>query len=382
MAVGIIAEYNPFHNGHLYHIGEVKKKVKDEPIIIILGGNFLQRGEASTLNKWDKTLLALFYGADLVVELPFPFATQSADSFAHGAISLLKALNVDKIAFGSESDDIEMLQKLADIQLNHKEYHTLVKTLMKEGSNYPTAQSKALKKLTGTEIKLPNDILALSYLREIKKQNASITPISIKRTNDFHKLDNSSITSAESIRNLLKTNTSVSKYIPEETEKLLTQVIPKNEDYYPFLKYQIYNNWNHLEKFQTVDEGMKTRIQNAIKVSNTYDELINHIKTKRYTYNRIQRMLTHILCNFTKDEANQMKEIEYIRILGFSVLGKEYLNTIKKEVKLPMITTFSKGNSEMLNLEMRITACYSSIFTEEHQKQLIEDEYKKGPIQK
>lgn len=380
MAVGIVAEYNPFHNGHLYHIHEVKKKAPNEAIIIVLGGNFLERGEVSILDKWKKTELALTYGADLIIELPFPFATQSADIFAHGAISLLKALHVDKIAFGSESNDLKNLENLSDIQLNHPEYQSLVKDYLKDGINYPTALSKALQTITGMEVKLPNDILALSYLREIKKQQASITPISIQRTNDYHGLDNSSITSAESIRKLLKTNTSVSKYIPEETEKSLSEKITTNEDYFPFLKYQIYSNWNQLEQFQTVDEGMCTRIQEAIKVSNTYEELIQNIKTKRYTYNRIQRMLTHILCNFTKEEAKNMKEIEYIRVLGFNQTGKKYLNTVKKKTDLPIITTFSKGNSDMLNLEMRITACYSSIFYTEKQRKLIEDEYKKGPI--
>jgi len=141
-------------------------------------------------------------------------------------------------------------------------------------------------------------------------------------------------------------------------------------------------HYDHLETFQTVDEGMNTRIKKAIVKANNYQELIQSLKTKRYTYNRIQRMLTHILCNFTKEEAKMMKEPEYIRVLGFSNLGKNYLNQIKKNLNIPLITTYSKGNSNMLKLEQRITACYALPLSLEEQKKLWEDEYKKGPIQK
>lgn len=379
MAVGIVAEFNPFHNGHLYLVQKSKKMFPNEPLVIILGGNFLERGEVSILNKWQKTEIALTYGADLVIELPFPFATQSADYFAHGSISLLKELKVDKIVFGSETNDIEMFTTFAEIQLKHPEYQQLVKQEMDLGKNYPTALSNALKKITGKEIRLPNDTLALSYIREIKKQHANITPISIQRTNDYHNLSHNHITSAESIRKLLLENKDITQYVPNKV--IIKTPILTNEQYYPYLKYQILIHWNELEKFQTVDEGMKTRIQKAIIKAESYQELIQLLKTKRYTYNRIQRMLTHILCNFTKKEANEMKQPEYIRVLGFSDLGKKYLNQIKKELTIPLITTYSKGNSNMLLLEQRITSCYSLPFPLKEQKQLWEDEYKKGPIQ-
>ena len=380
MAVGIVAEFNPFHNGHLYLIKKAKKLYSNEPLIIILGGNFLERGEASILNKWQKTEIALDYNADIIVELPFPFATQSADYFAYGAVFLLKALQVDKIIFGSESNDLEMFSSFADIQLQHPEYQQLVKKEMNSGKNYPTALSNALKEMTGKEIRLPNDTLALSYIREIKKQHANITPISIQRTNDYHNLSNNHITSAESIRKLLLENQDITKYIPNKVN--IKTPILTNEQYFPYLKYQIMTHYDHLEIFQTVDEGMSTRIKKAIVKANNYQELIQRLKTKRYTYNRIQRMLTHILCNFTKEEAKEMRQPEYIRILGFSDLGKKYLNQIKKELTIPLITTYSKGNSKMLKLEQRITSCYALPLSLEEQKKLWEDEYKKGPIQK
>ena len=255
--IGIIAEYNPFHNGHLYLVQKAKKMFPNEPLVIILGGNFLERGEVSILNKWQKTEIALTYGADLVIELPFPFATQSADYFAHGSISLLKELKVDKIVFGSETNDIEMFTTFAEIQLKHPEYQQLVKQEMDLGKNYPTALSNALKKITGKEIRLPNDTLALSYIREIKRQHANITPISIQRTNDYHNLSHNHITSAESIRKLLLENKDITQYVPNKV--IIKTPILTNEQYYPYLKYQILIHWNELEKFQTVDEGMKTK---------------------------------------------------------------------------------------------------------------------------
>ena len=380
MAVGIVAEFNPFHNGHLYLLQKAKEMFPNEPLIIILGGNFLERGEVSILNKWQKTEIALDYNVDIVVELPFPFATQSADYFAYGAITLLKELQIDKIIFGSESNDLEMFFNFADIQLKHPEYQQYVKQEMASGKNYPTALSNALKTITGKEIRLPNDTLALSYIREIKKQHANITPISIQRTNDYHNLSNNHITSAESIRKLLLDQKDITKYIPNKVN--IKTPILTNEQYFPYLKYQIMTHYDHLEIFQTVDKGMSTRIKKAIVKANNYQELIQQLKTKRYTYNRIQRMLTHILCNFTKEEANEMKQPEYIRILGFSSQGKQYLNQIKKELMIPLITTYSKGNSKMLKLEQRITSCYALPLSLEEQKKLWEDEYKKGPIQK
>jgi len=380
MAVGVIAEFNPFHNGHLYLFQKIKELFPEEPLVIILGGNFLERGEVSILNKWDKTELALTYGADLVIELPFVFATQSADYFAHGSISLLKELKVDKIVFGSETNLVSQFEELADIQLTHPEYENMVKEEMKLGKNYPTALSLVLKKLTGKTVQLPNDILALSYIREIKKQKASIKAISIQRTNDYHHFSGNEITSAESIRRLLQEGKEISSYVPKKTQEKITFPI-SNENYFSYLKYQIMTHWNQLEQFQTVDQDMSARIKKAILSSQSLEELIQKLKTKRYTYNRIQRMLTHILCHFTKEEAKQMCEIEYIRVLGFTNKGKTYLNQMKKQVTIPIITTYSKGNSSMLLLEQRITYCYSLAFPLEIQKQLWKEEYQKGPIQ-
>lgn len=379
-AVGIICEYNPFHNGHLYHIEKVKELCPDHVIVLIMSGNFLQRGEPSIINKWDKTKLAIHYGVDLVVELPFAFATQSADIFAQGALSLLHNLKVEKLVFGSETNNIDNFITLAKVQLYDKNYDELVKGYLDKGLNYPTALSKALFTLTEKKIDTPNDILGLSYVKEIIKNKYNIIPICIKRTNNYHdKETKTGITSATSIRCAIKKNQDISPYVPKETLKYIKKE-HFIENYYPFLKYKILTELNDLEMYQTVDEGIQNRIRKYIINSKNYEDLVENIKTKRFTYNKIQRMLTHILCNFTKDEAYDMHKIKYIRVLGFSASGQSYLNTYKKAIKIPIITNFSKLNNDMLALEFRATCAYASILNEDEKQTMIESEYKRHPI--
>lgn len=371
--IGIICEYNPFHNGHIYHIKKIKEMYKDSIIILVMSGNFTQRGDISIINKWDKTKIALENNIDLVIELPFVFATQGADMFAKGAIQILNNLKVDKLIFGSECNNIKELTELAKIQLQEN-YENLVKKYTNDGMNYPTATSLALKQLGKKEIKEPNDILGLCYIKEIIKQKSSIEPITIKRTNNYHEKELKQISSATAIREAIKNNEDIKNYIPEESLKYIN----KNafiDNYYNYLKYKILTT-NNLEKYETVD-NIQYRIKEYINESNNLEELINKIKTKRYTYNRIKRMLLHILCDFTKEENKKCQNIEYIRILGFNKIGKSYLNKIKKQTNIPIISKFEKNNT-MLNIEYRSTCVYSLIF--KNSKEIIESEYKNKPI--
>ena len=180
MKIGIIAEYNPFHNGHVYHIEEIKRRYPASSIVLVMSGNFTQRGLVSIMDKWDKVYLALKYGVDLVIELPFPFATQSADIFASGAIFLLKEMGVEKLIFGSEENNIEKLYNLAKKQLDSS-YEKRVQSYLNLGENYPTAMNKALKDLAKDEVKSPNDLLGLSYVKEIIKQHANIDVETIQK---------------------------------------------------------------------------------------------------------------------------------------------------------------------------------------------------------
>lgn len=378
-SVGIICEYNPFHNGHLYHINKVKEMFPNHTIILVMSGNFTERGDVSLINKWDKTEIALYYGVDIVVELPYVFAVESADKFAKASLEILNHLDVECIVFGSESNNIEKLKEIANIQINNKKYDKLVKEYLSLGINYPTALSKAIYTLTNKKIDKPNDILALSYIREIIKNNYKIEPISIKRNNDYNSLElNNGITSATSIRYALENNEDINNYVPSKTLEYLNNPI-FNNNYFSLLKYKILTE-KDLSIYQTVDEGIENRLKKFIINSKDLNEFILKVKTKRYTYNKLNRMFNHIICNFTKEEANKFTEIEYIRILGFSYKGRSYLNKVKKDVEIPIITNFSNIKSDMLDVEFRVTCCYASILNEKDKIKLIESEYKNSPI--
>ena len=355
--IGIIAEYNPIHLGHIYQINKVKEQFPNSLVIVITNSCFTERGEVSILNKWDKTKICLENNIDIIVELPFTFATQSADIFAKGALEILNKLKIDILAFGSESNNLSKLEQIVDTQLNNPVFHEKVKEYLKEGINYPTAMSKALNDLLGYTITEPNDLLGISYLKEIKKNNYPITPFIIKRIGNYHEKEvNNDIISASLIRTLLKTNEDITPFIPKNTLNYLYKNI-SNETYYPYLKYKILST-NDLSIYQTVEEGIENRIKKAILQTNTWEELIQNIKTKRYTYNKINRMLIHILTSFTKEEAKNVN-IDYIRILGFNIKGKKYLNKIKKYIDIPFITSYKKNISPLLNIEQRITSIYN-----------------------
>lgn len=372
--IGVIAEYNPFHLGHLYQINKIKEMYKDSIIIAIVSSSFTQRGDVSILNKWNKARIALDNGIDLVIELPYFYAGQSSDIFAKGAVTILNYLGIDTLVFGMESDDINNLKLMADIQLNDKNYNNIVKEYLSNGYNYPTALSKAIKDVLNLDIYLPNDLLALSYIKQVKLINNNIDVIGIKRTNDYHSKEiTSNIVNASLIREQFKNNLDISNYIPNyDTNKLYN--VSAN-DFYPLLKYQILNNINNLDKFLTVDEGIDNRIKKYIKNSNNWNELVNNIKTKRYTYNKINRMLMHILVNLTKDESKNIA-IDYVRVLGFNSKGRSYLNKIKKNKEINIVTNYKDGISKLFDLENRVNNIYAIIVD----NKLIYEEYSHNPI--
>lgn len=374
--IGLIAEYNPLHLGHIYQLTKIKELYPDSIIILITNSTFTQRGEVSIINKWDKTRLCLDNNIDLIIELPFAYATQSADIFAKGALEILNHLKIDTLVFGSESDNIENLKTIVNTQLNNNEYDKLVKEYLNLGLNYPTAMSKSLQSILGYTITEPNDLLGISYIKEIIKNNYPITPITIKRIGAYHEKEvKNTIISASLIRKLHLENKDITPHIANNSNNYLYKNL-SNENYFPYLKYKILST-KDLSIYQTVEEGIENRIKKAITISNTWEELIQNIKTKRYTYNKINRMLIHILTSFTKDEANSL-EINYIRLLGFSTKGQKYLNSIKKDLTLPIITTYKKNLSPLLDLELRT----SSVYYLPIDTNLLEKEYKQQPIKK
>ncbi len=374
--IGIVCEYNPFHNGHVYHINEIKKLYPDSRIILVMSGNFIQRGDVSIINKWDKTRIALNHGVDLVIELPFVFATQGADKFAHGAVEILDALGVDKLVFGSECNDIDLLRSLANIQVNNKNYDVLVKNYIDNGVNYPTAMSNALKDCGGVNISSPNDILGLCYIKEIIRLNSSIEPVSIERTCDYHDSSiNGNICSASAIRLSLKKGDDISNYVPTDSYNYINNC--SISDLYGLIKYKIMT-CDDLCSFVTVDDKIMYSLKKNIYSCDNFESFISSVKSKRYTYNRIKRMLLHILCDFTVSENSQCADIHYIRVMGFNSIGRDFLNEIKKNCNVPIISNFSGLRDIMLDIEFRSTCIYSLIFN--NSNDIISSEYKNKPI--
>lgn len=372
--IGIIAEYNPFHNGHIYQIKKIKENYPNSIIIVCTSSSFTQRGELSILNKWEKTKVSLLNGVDIVIELPYVYATQSSDTFAKYGVSLLEKFHINYLCFGSESNDTTKLLDAAKTQINNIEFDNKVKFYMKEGYNYPTSLNNALKELINYDIKEPNDLLAISYIKEIINNNYNIEVFNIKRTNSYHDLSlDNKIVSASNIRNKLLENKNIKDKVPKETYDILKNKSLENK-YFEFLKYKIISETD-LEKYVDVDEGLNVRIKKYINKSKSLDELIMNIKTKRYTYNRISRMLNHILCSFTKEENDKIKKLEYIRILGFNENGRTYLNEIKDSIELPILNKYDTKKYKALEIEKRVTDIYSNIYDN-----IIDQEIKNKPI--
>ncbi len=374
--IGIICEYNPFHNGHIYHLKRIKEMFPNSFITVVLSSSFTQRGEISFLTKWDKTKLALKYGVDLVVELPFVFATQSADVFASHAVYLLEQLDMDYLVFGSETDDIDIFKNIARTMLYNTEYDELVKKFLNLGNNYPASVAKALYDLTGTTISYSNDLLAISYIKAIMLNDFKIKPITIKRTNEYLSQElGSYISSATSIRKAYLDGVDIKNHVPLETLKLLHIKANYLDNYFYLLKYKLINEINNLEDYLDVKEGIDKRIKKFIYKSKTYQELLENIKTKRYTYTRLNRMCLHILLNLKKE--NKDLDIDYIRILGFNKKGREYLKKIKNYPDIPIITNYKDIDSPVLKFELKATMLYFLIIKEEDK---IKEELKSIPI--
>ncbi len=368
-AVGIVCEYNPFHNGHKYQIDKIKEMFPDDVIIACISSSFCERGEVSILNKWDKTKIALENGIDIVIELPFVFSSQSADIFSFGALKILNNMGIKKLVFGSESNDLDTIKKIANLQVNNKSFDSLVKLEIDKGINYPTALSNVIKKHTNYKIDSPNDLLAISYVKEIIKNNYDIEPVAIKRTNNYHdKSYNTDIISASAVRELINEEKDISKYVPWDTKKY---VIYK-PDVFKLLKYKIISDKERLNSYQTVDEGIEGRIIKNINGANSLEELISLVKTKRYTYNKINRMFIHILTSFTKEEAKDL-DVNYIRVLGLNNSGKKYLKSINANI----ITGYKNNNYKELAIEKRVTNIYSLIVND---NSLIKKEVEKPII--
>ena len=356
---GIICEYNPFHNGHIYHINRAKELTTPDLLICVLTGNFNQRGDVSIIDKFKKTEIALKNGIDLVVELPYICATQSAYIYASKAIDILNKLNTNNIVFGSETNNLKELQKYSELEVDV----TRLKELLRQGESYP----KAYGLLSGSMY--PNDILAVAYLKAIK--NTNIKAYSIQRTNSYNSKEINEISSASAIRNAIYNNINVSKALSYEIKEPV--FINK---LYPYLRNILITQPKHeLQTIHLVSEGIENMlIKNAIAYDN-YEDFISHSISRRYTKARIQRTICQIMCHITKQEAKVNDD--YIRILGFNNKGKDYLNSIKKNESLNLVTQFKNIPESSKNIEWKASVIYSSLL--ENPNEYLKKELK-GPI--
>lgn len=361
--LGIVAEYNPFHNGHFYHIQESKKISNAEYCVCVVSGNFTQRGEPSIINKWSKAYMALCCGADLVIELPTIYSTSSAENFASGAIKILNSLKiVTDISFGAECSDIATLNNIANVVYTEpKEYKNILSHELKRGLSYPAARENAIMmylndiKRYANVMSNANNILAIEYLKALKTQKSRINPIAIKRNkvyyNDEFIVDG--LASATAIRGFLarKEYAEIRKVVPRSTYQILGEEIKKGRlilSLKDFEKEIIYNfrkmTIEEISNLPDVSEGLEYSIKRATEESNDINEVIEKIKSKRYTQTRVQRILIYGLLNITKKDMQNSKNIvPYVRILGFNQKGRMLLSEIAKEnQKINMITSVGK----------------------------------------
>ena len=361
--IGIVAEYNPFHNGHLYHLQKSLQMTHSSYSVAVVSGNFTQRGSTSLVDKWAKAEIAIKNGIDLVLELPLLYSISSAENFAEGAIKILDSLKIiDYLSFGSESGDISTLNMVADILYKEpKAYKNILSHELSKGLSFPKARENALlmylndiRKFSNV-LSSPNNILGIEYLKALKKLKSSITPITIERYNaGYHDTTyNGNVASATAIRNIVKNNgwDILRKVVPENTFSTLLENIKVGHvvpDLSVFEKQIIYNlrkmSIQEIVELPDVSEGLENAIKNAANSCNSVVEFLNIIKSKRYTNTRIQRILLYALLGITKkDIALSKKAIPYARVLGFNNKGKYLISEIAKtNPKLEIITSVKK----------------------------------------
>lgn len=360
--VGIIAEYNPFHNGHLYHLQETKRILNPDVTVCVMSGNFTQRGEPAMADKWIRAASAVKNGIDLVLELPFAFACNNAEYFAYGAVDILNRLGcVTHLSFGSEAGDIAALTKAAEY-LSYEDdcLKNGIKEFADQGISFPKARYEAVKKYAGNShadvLKNANNILAVEYLKQLHIARSKIEPVTVKRYGTgYHDMTVSeNIASATFIRHQLGQTgklSDVHELIPDKSYEVLNSIDNgvniKFNDFYQLLIYKILiSEPEHLGKVLSATEGLENRVKKAAAESGDTDTLIKAVLSKRYTYTRIHRLLTHTLIDLDKESFWDILDnrINYARVLAFNKKGASLIKQVKKEERhtIPILTNINR----------------------------------------
>lgn len=381
---GIVVEYNPMHNGHLHHINLCREMTKPEAIVAVMSGNFVQRGAPAVLDKWTRAKLALENGVDLVIELPVIYALSSAEFFAHGAVSILHSLGiVNNICFGSEHTDIDGICKISDFLLKEPEaYRVSLKKNLSAGMDFPTARSNALKASLGelyNYLEVPNSILGIEYCKSIMRLDSGIKPYAVKRAPGLY--------SSTSIRKLIFEGNkaeSLKEHVPANVYRILEELGDSGYDFdlgrnmLKYIKYKHYTLKDSITNLPDVSEGIENRIYNAIEAAESFGQLMDSIKTKRYTYSRISRIMTQYFIGFDYYDTAEMrrKGSEYARVLGFNQKGAELLRLAKNTSVIPLITKVRENEFPALDLELQATRAYSLL----NDKIRFNEDFYTGPV--
>lgn len=412
-AVGLVTEYNPFHNGHLYHLNKAMELTGADISVAVMSGDFVQRGEPAVLDKYVRASMALNSGVNLVVELPVNYAVSSAESFAAGALKVLNYIKADSIAFGSESGDIERLSKLAHILCDNED--TLYNEISKytaNGISYAAARQKTVEKLTDKDtaamLTSSNNILAVEYLKAIIKNNYAIKPYTIKRQgDDYNDTDiRSDYASATALRGNLKAD-NISKYIPVKaglilssntnyiysddiTEALFTRLLDilfassydknvfiENVMKYPDVNKEIAGRL-YKSAMDMITRTVPHRAGSKDNEAFSFGSLCEHIKTKEVPLSRIKRALVRITLGLDKKHMEKYSNAPYIRVLGFDKKGQEYLSYIRKTVEVPLITK-TADYKEMLLDDIHAANIYNMIVAGKYGVK-EQGDYVKSPI--
>ncbi|MGB8455005.1 MAG: nucleotidyltransferase [Anaerocolumna sp.] len=408
--VGLITEYNPFHNGHLYHIKEAKKMTGADYVIVVMSGNFVQRGAPALIDKYNRTEMALACGADIVLELPVSFSTASAELFALGAVSLLDKLGiVDYLCFGSECGNTTLLENAASILLKEpKEYKEVLNHLLKKGNTFPAARMEALKAISpligDSLLSFPNNILGIEYLKALLRLNSPIKPVTITRlTAEYSSLDltpctEKTISSATAIRKALfheKSLTNFENHVPRSVYKLMQENYQKtfpicDGDFSLLLNYKLMQETKAtLTKYSDITPDLANRIHDTNTQGLNFKELAGKIKTRQWTLTRINRVLIHLLLNLYSDNFNEYKEsgyAQYARLLGFKKTSSHLIREILKNENIPVITKMADAKEQLSSIGL--TMLKEDIFAAHLYNQVaynkygtvLKDEYTRGVI--
>ncbi|KRO18530.1 nucleotidyltransferase [Lacticaseibacillus saniviri JCM 17471 = DSM 24301] len=345
-AVGLIAEFNPLHSGHQFALQKARQLSGADAVVVVMSGNFVQRGEPAILDKWQRTQLALDAGADVVVELPVTSSVQAADQFAEGAIDLLRGLNVHALAFGSEQADLDYLQlakDLADISGSQNQFRQYNQT-------FATQLNEAIVQQTGQALTAPNTMLGLAYARATlaKDWPMALYPFARQgRDHDDPELDAHSA-SASAIRHALRQQQPVpEEVLPAATQAMIERLMPLNwTTLFPLLRYRLQTTpLSQLRAIYTMSEGLEYRLVQQLRPGHDFDAFLEAIKSKRYTYARLRRLALYTVLNLTQNEMTWAAAHPVLHVLGFSAAGRAYLHQEKKQINLPLIT---KVNAAML----------------------------------